>query len=351
MSEPLTQAQRAIVGWGVAERLAAPVVLDELESSRLRQWADRTQLVAPTWAAFEAGAVVLTEIEAGHLRDTHLREQHRTLLCEAAAAELSDLLAGHGIETRALKGLASARLDHPDPALRTFSDVDLLVRRVDLPGALGVLKHAGHRMVEATPARWWLHRYGRAVTLRGPVGVEVDLHAAIVVGYFGVRLDHDRLFDLGPDEIELGGTTVRALPLPARLLASAYAAVLSRGRHERLWRDLAAQVLGGSEDDWRAAVTLAGEAGGEGVLARAVAGMVAATGASAHHPIVDWAATVQPSERAAQALTWADAGETQGWRADARSTLLALPPWDRALFLAGAGVHRVARRLRKPVER
>jgi hypothetical protein len=353
MTDDLDQAVVGrVVGWGLAGDPGSlgPVVLDDEASCRLRLWADQTRLDGALWAAHEAGAVVLTPGEADLLREAHVRAQHRSLACEARAAEVSELLASHGIESRVLKGLAAGRLDSPDPALRTVGDVDLLVRRREFGAALDVLAAAGHRRVELAPARWWERRYGRAATLKGAAGMEIDVHASIAVGYFGVRLDHDTLFEAGSEPIDLGGITVQALAGPARLLASCYAVVLSRGIRHRLWRDVVLQVRG-APGRWQDAADLAARFDGEAVVAGGLLAAAEGTGAMLPDEALTWARSVRPSARAARALAFAEAGEEEGWRADARSTLLALGPWDRALFLAVAGLHRVGRPFRRRVDR
>ena len=50
------------------------------------------------------------------------------LRLERVALDVTADLAAAGIETRLLKGAATARLDYDDPSWRSFGDVDLLVR-------------------------------------------------------------------------------------------------------------------------------------------------------------------------------------------------------------------------------
>ena len=53
------------------------------------------------------------------------------------------MLRRSGLDHRALKGAAVAHLDYPDPALRSFIDVDLLVRAEEWDDAIQVLREAG----------------------------------------------------------------------------------------------------------------------------------------------------------------------------------------------------------------
>ncbi len=175
------------------------------------------------------------------------------------------------------------------------------------------------------------------------MGVEVDLHLALAVGWFGVALDHQRLMSLPAESIELGGVPAAALPGPARVLSTCYAIVLSRGDHDRLLRDLAQQLLVGNHS-WNEAVALAGD--GDVVLHTALRLAVEAIPPLGAHPAAS-AADPAPSNEAAAALRLAERAATEGWAADARSTLRALSWVDRTLFLAGLALppraNRVAR--------
>jgi hypothetical protein len=104
------------------------------------------------------------------------------------------------------------RLDSPDPPLRTVGDVDLLVRRRQFGAALDVLAAAGHRRVELAPARWWERRYGRAATLKGAAGMEIDVHASIAVGYFGVGSTTTRCSRPAPNASTSGASPCRRWP-------------------------------------------------------------------------------------------------------------------------------------------
>ena len=52
----------------------------------------------------------------------------RALVLEDLLLEVVEMLAAAGIEIRCIKGPAVAHLDYPAPELRSFGDIDLLVR-------------------------------------------------------------------------------------------------------------------------------------------------------------------------------------------------------------------------------
>ncbi len=139
-------------------------------------------------------------VDAPHrpwLRAQHLEVAAAQLRLRSAATRILKLLDDAAIETRVLKGLATAELDYPNRHLRHTGDVDLAVRPEDLDRAVQVLIADGHRD-QPTPFHPVL-LYGW--TLDAPDGVEVDLHT--------------RLFRRSPLDGELfadGGEQLRSLP-------------------------------------------------------------------------------------------------------------------------------------------
>ena len=130
--------------------------------------------------------VPLALVEAPHrewLRQQHLAIAATHLRLRSAATTVLSLLHGAGIETRVLKGLATAELDYPNHQLRHTGDVDLAVRPGDLDRAVELLQANGHRM-EPVPGALPGARSSpsqhpallRGWTLDAPNGVEVDLH-------------------------------------------------------------------------------------------------------------------------------------------------------------------------------
>jgi hypothetical protein len=100
---------------------------------------------------------------------------------ESTAAEVLSLLTEHGIETRVLKGLASAELDYQDRRRRQTGDVDLAVRPEHTAAAITTLCEHGFRDTAAKkPSPHLL----KGSTLIAPNGIEIDVH--------------DRLFQRSP---------------------------------------------------------------------------------------------------------------------------------------------------------
>ena len=355
MTAPLNNAQRAVVLAGVtvadvdsAGHFAAePVVITTDQLIELIGWATRERLSGLLWRAWQIGEVSIDPDGASLpfdltavLDEAMMAGMRRSLAAEATGLTAITALRSAGIDTVLFKGLSNAHLDYDDPSERTFFDADVLVARRDLSVAIRVLSDAGFRRGSPAVRARWEHRFARAVELRHIDGAELDLHAALATGYFGVVLDHDRLRSHCV-WIELGGVKCRAFGVDARLLISCYAMVLSRGPALRLYGDLVRQLLV-TGADWRRASEWAGP--GECVIAEALRRVGAAL--DIEHDAIEWARTVVPSPTALRALEYALDAERVGWSADARSASLAFGTVDRLRFLTGIAENRVRRRRR-----
>lgn len=109
------------------------------------------------------------------LRNKHIDVAASHLRIRSSASRILASLDDAGIETRVLKGLATAELDYPSQQLRHTGDVDLAIRPDELDQAVQILTVNGHRD-HPTPFDPVL-LYGW--TLDAPDGVEIDLHTRL----------------------------------------------------------------------------------------------------------------------------------------------------------------------------
>jgi hypothetical protein len=259
----LDDVRRAILTAGldvasVALPPPAPRPLTDDEVADIVHWAAQERLDGLAWLALAGpdSPWPLTETQRAALLECHLGGLRATVAAEAAAVWAVETLDRAGVRSWLLKGLASGHLDYPDPAMRTSFDADLLVARRDLGTALDALLAAGCRRRTPPLRGWWERRYARAIELVSPDGVEIDLHAAIADGAFGVTFDHDALRrDSG--WVELAGRRCGVLSPAGRLVAASVALVLTRGPNLRLARDIV-QLTAADEASIRAGRHLAG---------------------------------------------------------------------------------------------
>jgi hypothetical protein len=183
-----------------------------------------------------AVSLLASELAAGNLRlgpgddDAALVAGHEAamvqcLLLERALLGVVGDLADAGVELRILKGPAVAHLDYPDPAWRTFGDLDLLVRSRDYDTAVAVLERRGARRRSAEVRPGFDRRFAKGVCMIGADGMQVDLHRLLTTGPFGVTGHVEECFD-DSEPVLLGGEAVPALTRELRFLHACQHAVL-----------------------------------------------------------------------------------------------------------------------------
>lgn len=315
-------------------------------------WARRHNMVGLVHAAIRAGDLAVDAQTAAAVRQA-LREQgERTAVLEHTIRTVVPALTGAGVEVRLLKGAASAHLDHPHPWWRGYVDVDLLVRAPQMALANEVLQERGTTRGAPALSDTYEARFSKSAQQRTPAGVEIDLHRMLTHEPFGFLIDHDRLFEVPPDEVRLGGMRIPTLSAPHRFIHACLHAVL--GGHPMAGVPLAdawslAHRMHPAEVDevqarareWRAA----------GVVATALGEAVTRLSAppSSWPPLVQWADGHRSGAWEQAALrTFLTPRRQQLWRTlvtlpvagSARWPYLREQVWPSQDFLAQRGLNR-----------
>lgn len=282
------------------------------------------RLTGPLLAALTSGALPATPDQREEARQQHRCPALRVLALEQWLTSSVDALAADGIASRVLKGAAVAHLDHPDPGLRTYVDVDLLVRPADVDAAVRTLARQGMHRTLAEPRPGFDRRFDKGITLRGGIGAELDLHRTFVLGPWGLRVDLEALWRDG-EPFTLAGRPVTALAFVHRWIHACYHAALGDWplrlgslrdvavmlpRAERVSGDVLAAARG-----W----------GVEAVVAAAVDDTVRLLGLpSDGRPLLAWAAGYAPTR---QEENWLALHRTadKTFAAQALATVAALP--------------------------
>lgn len=213
-----------VAAHGLPGATALPGHLDPMVASALVSAAQRERLTGPLLAAVGAGHVHLPAEVEGRLVDLHRRALARCLQLEQRLLSVHRQLSAEGIVPVVLKGPSVAHLDLADPAERTWSDVDVLVRPAQLDRAVAVIVGSGAERLSHTRRTGWDRRFGKSVSLRVD-GIEVDVHRTLAEGVYGARIPLDHLHESAVD-LPLAGEDLRALHRPARALHMAYHAVV-----------------------------------------------------------------------------------------------------------------------------
>ena len=169
--------------------------------------------------------LAVTDEQREEASDSHLAEMSLALLLERTMLEVVELLDGLGIPYRVLKGSAAAHLDYPDPALRSFGDIDLLVPSSHFDDATKALAEAGHRRRFPQPRSGFDRRFSKGTSFSDSDDTEIDLHRTFVMGPYGLTVDLDELWSSSSTFV-LATRSLRALRSEHRFLNACYHAVL-----------------------------------------------------------------------------------------------------------------------------
>jgi hypothetical protein len=204
----------------------APRPLDSTGWRRILEDAAEQRLLGLMVQAVEEGALPVDTEQARELYESHAAALAGDLVHERELIRVIEVLTRAGLDHRVLKGAAVAHLDYPDPALRSFADVDLLVRPDEWDDAVRALSRAGwsRRFLEPRPG--FDRRFVKGADLSRPDrDTELDLHRTFSSGPFGLTVN---LPDLWSDfeSLQLAGVPMRALSAEKRLLNACFNAVL-----------------------------------------------------------------------------------------------------------------------------
>lgn len=190
-----------LLTWAAGEHVE-PRELSERQYARLASHRSLT-FIPPTWTIPATRNL------------THDRTQLLALQMKlhASARAVSRVLTRADIEHRWLKGIASSELDYPDASLRSFGDVDVLVRRQHFDKAIDALQKAGSRRL--FPGR--NDTFTNATPLLATDGSEIDVHFRLCRFFEPSTSATDALFN---DPVPLSGGGY-ALSAEGRLLHAA----------------------------------------------------------------------------------------------------------------------------------
>lgn len=309
----------AVAGHGLSGREFPTEPLSDEAWSALLAAAGDHRVLGLLRSAVDSGALPVTDAQRTRARSAHRLTLLRVLSLERHLVSITSLLAEAGVETRVLKGSAYAHLDYPDPALRSFIDLDLLFRPEDLARAVSVLAGAGLTRILAEPRPGFDRRFDKGTTMRGP-DFEIDVHRTFVLGPWGFRIDLDALW-ADADTFTIGDHTMKALTAPHRFLHACYHAALGD------WP----LRLGSLRDvaelhpvDEPGVMELARSWGVQAVVAAAVADSTRLLGLPVTGPLRTWASTYEPTRQESKWLGL-HTQSTKTFAAQAIATLPVLP--------------------------
>ncbi|MGI9121106.1 MAG: nucleotidyltransferase family protein [Acidimicrobiales bacterium] len=243
--------------------------------------------------AVDDGSFATTEAQAEEAYELHAEAMGLALVLERLLLDVVALLSDAGVDHRVLKGSAVAHLDYPDPALRPFGDVDVLVPAERFDMAVATLLAAGFVRERPQLRPGFDRRFAKSTTLTSTEQLPLDLHRTLAAGRFGFALDAGDLF-ASSSPFRLGGRRLLALAPEERFLHACYHAVLGSPKPPLLaLRDIA-QMLLTKELDLVGVQRRCTAWQGQAVLARAVVLTWDTFGMVEPSPLLDWSRQYRP---------------------------------------------------------
>lgn len=329
------QIGRAVAAHGLAGTLVKfpDEPLDDTVWTSLLRYCTHQRVPGYLLEAALDGALPTTPRQLDEAREAHLGSMWTVLLIERTLLKIADQLAAADVEFRVLKGSACASLDYPDPSLRSFGDVDLLVQPDSFDAAVKALLAAGHRRRFAEPRPGFDRRFSKGASFVTDDGFEVDLHRTFVMGPFGLRVDLDDLWRASTP-FEVGGRKLQAIGHEQRFMHACFHAALGQSEPRLVpQRDVAEMLLFGSLDMARVHELMA-RWKAEPVVARAVRLAWDTLQLADVVSLSVWARRYQPDEREQRALA-VYTSHRGSYAAKSMEALRAIPRLrDKAAFVA-----------------
>jgi hypothetical protein len=193
----------------------------------------------------------------------------RVALLTRELLRLLQLFEGNGVHAVPFKGPVLAATAYGNIALQMFSDLDVLVRKEQLPTLCRILADQGYRCPQdrLTPGRLdaFRHLFNQHHFVCARNSVAVEPHWEVIRGPFGFAFDTRQLWDRA-GTIPLAGIAVRTLaPEDVLLLLCAHGT-------QHLWSrlawicDIAELIRAHPALDWETTVDRAARMGGERAL-------------------------------------------------------------------------------------
>lgn len=312
-----------VAGYGLpGSTRSLPDALDDDGWAALRAGILEQRLTGLFHGALTAGHLGATPERLAQVSNYLVASMGLALELERRITEIADLLGAADVEWRLLKGAAVAHLDYRDPSLRSFGDVDILVRDRQYDQACDVLREAGGHRRYAEPRPGFDRRFGKGVCFFMPGHYELDLHRSFVAGPFGLLVQQADLF-AETDHIVLAGKAIPTLSAESRFLHACYHAVLG-ARPPRLvpLRDVAQLVLNGLDLERVEATISTWKV--DALIAMAVNAAWTTFGLADAVPLSEWARSYQPTKVERRQLA-AYVSEQRSYAAQAAAALSALP--------------------------
>jgi hypothetical protein len=232
--------QRSILAWP-----AEPLPESEWKTLLMRV---QTQRLEGFFAWASDSGFPITEEQAHELAEAHAASLGANLKLEQIMLKATGALRAAGMEGYVLKGPALARLLYPDPAVRLFGDLDLLIRSEHYDKACETFESVGYKRQFQGPRPGWDQRFTKGTVFTADGGLELDIHRTLALGPYGLRIVLEDVFR-NPVSFRVADRELLALAPEIRFLHACFHAALGDIVPRLVpLRDIAEMLLGPALD-------------------------------------------------------------------------------------------------------
>lgn len=240
------------------------------------------------------GDLVLSPSQRQGLLEHHRLVVMRVLWLERVLVETVGQLEEIGVDVRVLKGASLAHTVYPNPQLRQYVDVDLLVHDQQFDEAVETLIEAGSRRVHEEPRRGFVARFGKSAELVRVDGASIDLHCSLSLGVHALRVRSVDLFATA-SRFELAGRQFQGLGSAERFLHACYHATVGNAAQKLVPYLDVVLTLGCPDLDVDRVEWLRRRWGAEAVTAAALTRTWEVLRINEERPLLTWARGHRPS--------------------------------------------------------
>ena len=212
-TDPVDATVVAVAAFGLPTTTTSPTEpLDSESWSRTFDSVAAQRLDGLLMRAIATGALAATAQQRTDAAALHRRTMMRSLSLESLLLDVVDSLTKRNIAYRVLKGPAIAHTAYPDPSLRSFCDVDVLVPGESFDAAVATMQAGGAERRYAQPRPGFDSRFSKGASFSTPEGLAIDLHRTFVVGPFGHTIDLEGLFSRSR-QFSMAGRALDTMPI------------------------------------------------------------------------------------------------------------------------------------------
>lgn len=145
----------------------------------------------------------------------------KNMLMTAELLRIMKLLEANNIEALAFKGPALAQMAYGDITMRQFGDLDILIKRADIPVMIDLLLAEGYTpQLELDPKmrEIFLHALNVIGFYKSSSNILIEVHWELLSKNYAIIWDEETLWEQQREYVSINGTNIPVLPYEEQLL-------------------------------------------------------------------------------------------------------------------------------------